>query len=91
MRARAAIVALLDMAAERRRPARRDRAHDAALAAAEMPGVIAKIGVAMAAEDVGELDAPASPRPVTRAASPPGKAGPAGSSSPLIRCVETCV
>lgn len=53
---RAAIIALLDMAAERRRPARRDRAHDASFAAADLPCVIAKIGIAMAAEDVGELD-----------------------------------
>lgn len=78
----AAIVALRDMAPKRRRPARRDRAHDAAFAAAKTtPGVIAKIDVAMTTDDVGEFDRRPFHSRVTRAASPPGKGGPAGSSS----------
>jgi len=44
------------MTAERRGPAGRDRAHDAALDAAEVVGVEAQIGPAVAAQDVGELD-----------------------------------
>ena len=47
---------MFDVTAERRRAAGCNRAHDATLAAAEMPGVIPKIGVAMPAEDVGEFE-----------------------------------
>ena len=53
---RAAIVASLDMTAERRRSARRDRAHDAPLGPPHMPGVIAKIGLAMATQDIRDFD-----------------------------------
>src|SRR6476620_4923011 len=49
---RTTIIALLDMAAERRRPARRDGAHDATLDAPEMPGVRLPECFAMAAEDI---------------------------------------
>jgi hypothetical protein len=51
----AAIVALLDVAAERRRPARRDGAHDASLDAAEMPGTDLPKRFAVAAEDIRHL------------------------------------
>ena len=44
------------MAAQRRRPARRDRADHPTLDAADMPGVIAQIGLAMTAQHVGDLD-----------------------------------
>ena len=53
---RAAIVASLDMTAERRRSARRDRAHDAPLGPPHMTGVIAKIGLAMATQDIRDFD-----------------------------------
>jgi hypothetical protein len=52
----AASVAVFDVTAERRRAAGRNRGHDATLAAADMPGVTLKIGVAMPAEDVGEFE-----------------------------------
>ena len=51
----AAIVALLDMPAQRRRPAGLDRAHDAPLDAAEMAGMGLPISVAVAAEDIRHL------------------------------------
>ena len=44
------------MAAERRRSARRDRAHDALLGPAHMSGVIAKIGLAMATQNIRDFD-----------------------------------
>src|SRR6266581_570747 len=50
-----AIVALLDMAAEHRRPARRDGAHDPSLAAPEMTGACLSKRFAMAAEDIRHL------------------------------------
>ena len=53
---RAAIVAGLDVAAERRRSARRDRAHDAPLGPPHMSGVVAKIGLAMATQDIRDFD-----------------------------------
>ena len=53
---RAAIVASLDMAAERRRSARRDRAHDAPLGPPHMSGVVAKIGLAVTAQDIRDFD-----------------------------------
>ncbi len=46
--------------AQRRRPARRGRAHDLALTAADMGTVIAKIDVAMAAENAREFERPLS-------------------------------
>ena len=52
---RTTIIALLDMAAERRRPARRDGAHDPSLDAPEMPGVRLPECFAMAAEDIRHL------------------------------------
>ena len=51
----AAIIALLDMAAECCRPACRNGAHDAPLDAAEMPGAGLPKRFAMAAEDVRHL------------------------------------
>ena len=53
---RATIVASLDMTAKRRRSARRDRAHDAPLGPPHMSGVVAKIGLAMATQDIGDFD-----------------------------------
>ena len=46
---------LLDMAAERRRAAGLDRAHDAPLDAPEMAGMRLTIGLAVAAEDIRHL------------------------------------
>ena len=51
----AAIVALLEVTAERRRPARRDGAHDAPLDAAELPGAGLPKRFAVAAEHVRHL------------------------------------
>src|SRR6266705_6501740 len=51
----ATIIALLDMAAERGRPAGRDGAHDATLDAPEMTGMCLSERFAMAAEDVRHL------------------------------------
>src|SRR5512133_4113472 len=50
-----AIVALLDMAAEHRRPARRDGAHDASFDVAKMTDVRLSKRFAMAAEDIRHL------------------------------------
>ena len=44
------------MAAQRRRSARRDRAHDALLGSPHMPDVVAKIGLAMATQDIRDFD-----------------------------------
>ena len=52
---RAAIIALLDVPAERRSPARCDGAHDAPLDAAEMPGTSLPKRFAVVAEDVRHL------------------------------------
>ena len=49
---RAAIIALLDMAAEHRRPARRDGAHDASLDAPEMTSMRLSKRCAMVAKDI---------------------------------------
>jgi hypothetical protein len=51
----AALIALIDMPPERRRPARRDGAHDASLDAPEMTGVCLSKRCAMAAEDIRHL------------------------------------
>jgi hypothetical protein len=52
----AAVVASLHVAAERLGPARHDRAHHAPLDATEMTGTVTTIGVAMPAQDIGDLD-----------------------------------
>ena len=52
---RTTIIALLDMATERRRPAGRDGAHDATLDAPEMTGMRLSERFAMAAEDIRHL------------------------------------
>jgi hypothetical protein len=52
----AAVVAGLDVAAERLGPARNDRAHHPPLDATEMTGVVTTIGVAMPAQNIGNLD-----------------------------------
>src|SRR5205807_5872242 len=52
---RSTIVALLDMAAEHRRPACRDGAHHAPLDAPEMTGARLSKRFAMAAEDIRHL------------------------------------
>jgi hypothetical protein len=54
-----AVAATLDMAAERRRAACLHRAHDLALATAQMPGIAAPIRRTMAAEYIRHLE----PRP----------------------------
>ena len=55
--------ALLDMAAQRRRPARLDGAHDATLPAGQVAGVFGAIGGAVAAEDVRHLQRGSHARP----------------------------
>ena len=52
---RPTILAGFDMTPERGRPTRRDRAHDAPLGPPHMSGVAAKIGLAMAAQDVRDF------------------------------------
>ena len=52
----AAVVAGFDMAAERRRPACRDRAYHAPLDAPEMCGMGAGVILAVAAKDIGDFD-----------------------------------
>ena len=52
----AAVVAALDMAAERRRAAGRDRSDHAPLDAPEMSGVRSFVGIAVAAKDVGQFE-----------------------------------
>lgn len=52
---RTTIIALLDMAPEYRRPARRDGAHDAALDAPKMTGMRLSKRFAMAVEDIRHL------------------------------------
>ncbi len=44
------------MAAQRRRSARGDRTHDAALVPPHISGVIAKTGLAMATQDIRDID-----------------------------------
>ena len=44
------------MTAERRRSARRDRAHDTLLGSPHMSDVVTKIGLAMATQDIRDLD-----------------------------------
>ena len=52
----AAVVASLDVAAERLGSARNDRAHHAPLDPTEMTGMQTAIGLAMPAQDIGNLD-----------------------------------
>ena len=52
---RTTIIALFDMATERRRPAGRDSAHDATLDAPEMAGMRLSERLTMAAEDIRHL------------------------------------
>ena len=90
----AAVVAGLDVAAERLGSARNDRAHHAPLDPAEMTGMDTTIGVAMPAQDIGNLDGgsvradvgaghnPHPGRVVMPVASPPATGGRAGSASP---------
>ena len=59
----AAIVARLDVTAERGCAARLDRAHHAPFDAAQMSGVGRTIGVAMATQNVRDLEANARPAP----------------------------
>jgi len=78
----AAVCTGFDMAAERRRAAGHDGAHDAPLCAAEMAFVIAAIGVAVPAEDVRHLQSRGHvTRPIRRAARPPASVDRAGSPS----------
>ena len=82
----AAVGAVLDMPAERRRPAGLDRRHDAALGAAEMGRVGLPVRRAVAAEDVRHLQRGThrrgsggrrdlQPQPVERARRPADRAG----------------
>ncbi len=87
---RAAIVTLFDMTAKRRRAARRDGAHDAAFATAQMAGVILAKSLAMAAKDIRQLD--------RLRHGPPQAGGMTSTSNPSsglfvlpMVCVETCV
>lgn len=86
----AAVVAGLAMTAEGGGPAGFDRTHNAPFAAAEMTGVGATIAIAVAAEDVGDLD-----RGSHRDHDPGGVTSRRSRSSGLgvdrIVSVETCV
>ena len=59
----AAVVARLDMTADRGGPTRHDRAHHAPLDATQTPSVGQSIGVAVPAQNVGEFEANAGPIP----------------------------
>lgn len=72
---RATVVALLEMAAERSRPACRNRAHDTPLDAAQMPGAGLPKRLAVAAEDVRHFQNRSHSGPLSRALRPPGGAG----------------
>jgi hypothetical protein len=52
----AAVLAGLDMTAERRGPAMLDRGHHPELAEAQVPGMGGPVSRASAAEDVGDLE-----------------------------------
>src|SRR6202051_1245141 len=90
----AAGVASLHVTAERLGSARNDRTHHAPLNPTEMTGMQTAIGVAMPAQDIGNLDggsvgtdvrAAHNPHPrrvVMPVASPPATGGRAGSASP---------
>src|SRR5690349_16337615 len=76
----ATIVASLDMAAERLRPAGLARRHHATLESSEAGAMPAPISVTVAAEDVPSLPAPGTSRLLRTAAPPPGAGGRAGSA-----------
>ena len=90
----AAVVASLHVTAERLGSARNDRTHHAPLDPTEMTGMQTAIGVAMPAQDIGNLDGgsvrtdvgaghnPHPGRVVIPVASPPATGGRAGSASP---------
>ena len=90
----AAVIASLHVTAERLGSARNDRTHHAPLDPTEMTGMQTAIGVAMPAQDIGNLDggsvrtdvgAGRNPHPgrvVIPVASPPATGGRAGSASP---------
>ena len=90
----AAGVASLHVTAERLGSARNDRTHHAPLNPTEMTGMQTAIGVAMPAQDIGNLDGgsvgtdvraghnPHPRRVVMPVASPPATGGRAGSASP---------
>ena len=61
-----AVVAALDMTAERRRAAGRDRSDHAPLDAPEMSGVRSFVTVAVAAEDVGQFERRPNPHRLSR-------------------------
>ena len=63
------------MAAERRRSARRDRAHDAPLGPPHMSGMVAKIGLAMTTQDIRDFD--------RRSVEGSSGAGQAGAGAPV--------
>ena len=75
----AAVVALLDMPAERRGAASLDRGHDAALVGQEPTALRGTERIAMAAEDVRHLQRGAHRR-ATREGSPPARADRMGSA-----------
>src|SRR6202022_3189468 len=89
----AAVIAGLDVPAERLGSARNDRAHHPPLDPTEMTGMVTTIGVAMPAQDIGNLDGgsvradvgaghnPHPGRVVMPVASPPATGGRAGSGS----------
>ena len=64
----AAVVARLDVTAERGGAARNDRAHHAPFDAAQMSGVGQTIGVAMPTQNISDLEANARPRSLPRGA-----------------------
>jgi hypothetical protein len=68
----AAILAALDMAAERRRPAHLERRHDTALSGRQAAGLIGAIGGTLAAEDIRHLKRGSHPRAISSGASPSG-------------------
>ena len=91
----AAVVAGLDVTAERPRPARDDRAHHAPFDTTQMAGMRRAIGVAMAAQDVSDLKANARPAPGHRSLQPGGVTSSDRRSNGLcvarIVWVATCV
>jgi len=68
----AAVLAALDMAAERRRPAHLNRRHDTALSMRQATGLIGAISDTVAAEDVRHLERGPHARAISSAASPSG-------------------
>ena len=88
----AAVVASLDVAAERRGAARHDRAHHAPLDAPQMSGMGAAIGLAMPAQDIGDLDGGPCGRTPGRAITRiPARRHPGGVTSSDRRSSGLCV